>query len=271
MLQESPFDVLAETYDSDFTKSSIGKLQRKRVWKLLVPILQSYNRTLKILEINCGTGEDALYFAEMGHAVFATDASAVMIEKAQQKLYASKIKSDQIKFIQCGFGGLTDHFKNEKFDFVFSNFGGINCIDENAVKKLSKDLSSITTLNGYLFLTVMSRLCLWEIFYYSFKRKFSSAFRRQKKFINFKVNSSSMPVFYYSPQSLKKLFQSEFKPVRTYPVGLFIPPSYLEKQFLNRRHWLARLSRWEEIWGKYFLFSSLADHFCIVLKRNGQE
>jgi SAM-dependent methyltransferase len=271
MLQESPFDILAETYDSDFTKSSIGKLQRKRVWRVLTPILQSYNRPLKILEINCGTGEDALHFAEMGHSVIATDASEVMIEKSRRKLKASKFSKDQIKFVQCSFGGVADHFKNEKFDLVFSNFGGINCIDENAVKQLSKDLSSIIALNGYLFLTVMSRLCLWEIVYYSFKRKFSSAFRRRKKSVLFRINSSSMPVFYYSPQDLKKLFQSEFKPVQTYPVGLFIPPSYFEKQFLNRRHWLNRLNRWEEIWGKYSLFSSLADHFCIVLKKNGQE
>jgi SAM-dependent methyltransferase len=269
MLQGSPFDILAETYDSDFTESSIGKLQRRRVWKLLAPILQSQNKPLKILEINCGTGEDALHFAEMGHAVIATDASQVMIEKAQQKLYASKISKHQIKFIQCSFGGLLDHFKNEKFDLIFSNFGGINCIGENEVEQLCNDLSSITALNGYLFLTVMSQSCLWEIFYYSCKGKFSTAFRRQKKSVPFKVNGSSMPVFYYSPQKLKKLFQSKFKPMQAYPVGLFIPPSYLEKKFLNHWSWLSRLDRWEEIWGKYSLFSSFADHFCIALKRNG--
>jgi hypothetical protein len=106
--------------------------------------------------------------------------------------------------------------------------------------------------------------------YYTFKGKFSTAFRRQKSSVLFKVNGSSIPVFYYSPRSIKRLFQPEFKPVQTYPVGLFIPPSYLEKQFFNRRHWLDRLNHWEEIWGNS-MFSSLADHFCIVLKRNGQE
>jgi SAM-dependent methyltransferase len=271
MLQQSPFDILAEAYDSDFTKSSIGRLQRKRVWKILTPILRSYNRPLKILEINCGTGEDALHFAEMGHIVTATDESGVMIEKAQQKLFASKINSAPIKFIQCSFSELTDHFKDEKFDVVFSNFGGINCIDENMVQLLSKDLFSITAINSHLFLTVMGSSCLWEILYYSFKGKFNTAFRRQKKVVSFKVNDSVMRVFYYSPQHIKKLFQPEFKPVQSYPVGLFIPPSYLEKQFLNRQNWLNRLGHWEEIWSKYSLFSSLGDHFCIVLKRNGQE
>ncbi len=270
MLKESPFDILAETYDSDFTQSRIGKLQRKRVWEILMPVLQSYNHPLKILEINCGTGEDALRLAEIGHTVIATDASKVMLEKAQQKLYSSKINSDHIQFIQCGFSELTDHFADEKFDLVFSNFGGINCVDENDIIQLGKDLSNITSSNARLFLVVMSRFCLWEIFYYSFKGKLSTAFRRKKKSLLFNVNGSSMPVFYYSPQDIKRLFQSKFKPVQTYPVGLFIPPSYLEKQFLNRQHWLNRLNRWEESLGKYSIFSPLADHYCIVLKQDKQ-
>src|SRR4051794_8659360 len=101
MLVQPPFDILAETYDADFTQSQIGKLQRKRVWKFLKDVLRTYNRPLQILEINCGTGEDALKLATMGHTVIATDASKVMIEKAQQKLETSNISSDQVEFLQC--------------------------------------------------------------------------------------------------------------------------------------------------------------------------
>jgi hypothetical protein len=53
--------------------------------------------------------------------------------------------------------------------------------------------------------------------------------------VQFNINGYSMPVFYYSPRDLKKLFQSKFKLVETHPAGLFIPPSYLEKQFSKRR------------------------------------
>lgn len=270
MLVQPPFDILAETYDADFTQSQIGKLQRKRVWKFLNGVLQIYNRPLKILEINCGTGEDALKLAILGHTVIATDASKVMIEKAQQKLEASNISSDQIQFLQCSFSELKQNFQNKKFDLVFSNFGGINCIDETEIVKLSNDLFSMIDPNGYLFLTVMSRSCLWEIFYYVLKGKWNTAFRRQKKSVRFNVNGSSMPVYYYSPDELKKLFQLKFKHVKTYPVGLFIPPSYLEKPFLNRRHWLNKLNGWEEKLSKYSMFSSLADHYCIILKRHKQ-
>ena len=79
MLEASPFDTLAETYDADFSSSAIGLMQRKRVWKWLVPLLNESGRSLNILEINCGTGEDAIRLASMGHRVIATDASAAMI------------------------------------------------------------------------------------------------------------------------------------------------------------------------------------------------
>ena len=270
MLVQSPFDILAETYDADFTQSQIGKLQRKRVWKFLDAILQTSGKSLKILEINCGTGEDAIRLAAMGHAVIATDASEIMIEKAQRKRELSNISSIQIEFIQSSFDELKQSFNDEKFDLVFSNFGGINCIDKAGITKLSNDLFSITNPDGYLFLTVMSRFCLWEILYYTSKGKLSTAFRRQQKEVQFKVNGSSIPVYYYSPRDLKKLFQSKFKLVETHPAGLFIPPSYLEKQFSKRPHWLNRLNRWEERLGKYRMFSPLADHYCIILKQDKQ-
>jgi len=270
MLAQSPFDILAETYDADFTRSQIGKLQRERVWKFLQTILQASGKPLKILEINCGTGEDALKLAAMGHNVVATDASEIMIETALQKLTTSTINNDRIAFIQCSFDELPQNFKGEKFDLVFSNFGGINCIDKAGIKKLSNDLFSITNPGGYLFLTVMSRFCLWEILYYTSKGKLNTALRRMQRNVQFNVNGYSIPVFYYSPRDLKKLFESKFTLMETYPAGLFIPPSYLEKQFSKHPQWLKRLNRWEEQLGRYSMFSPLADHYCIILKKDKQ-
>lgn len=265
MLTQSPFDILAQTYDADFTHSHIGKLQRERVWKILHTLLYKENRLLKILEINCGTGEDALKLAAMGHSVIATDASGVMIAKAQEKSYSSGVDRNYIHFMQCSFSELKQNFLKEKFDIVFSNFGGLNCVDEEEIKKLSNDLYSLLSPNGYLVFNIMGRSCLWEILYYSLRGKLKTAFRRSKTSVNFKINGSSMPVFYYSPQHIKKLFRTKFKTVQTHPVGLFIPPSYLEQQFLKRKRLLNTLNYWETIFGNWSLLSSFADHFCIIM------
>lgn len=255
------FDTLAQNYDVDFTTSRIGQLQRKRVHFFLTAVLNRMNRPLKILEINCGTGEDALWLASLGHNVTATDASSVMIEKAKAKLQQS-LTVPGVKFLQCPFNELINEFGNEKFDLIFSNFGGLNCIDANALKQLSNDLSGLTKENGELFFVIMAKYCAWEIAYYCMKAKFKTAFRKIKKQTGFAIDKTTMPVYYYSPGEIKKIFSRQFNYNNKKPVGFFIPPSYLENHFKTREKQLQRLNRWEEKFPPGVL-AGFADHYCI--------
>ena len=68
----SSFDTAAAMYDDTFTYSVIGKLQRQYVHLHLTNILNE-TKPKKILEINCGTGEDAIWLAKQNYKVTATD------------------------------------------------------------------------------------------------------------------------------------------------------------------------------------------------------
>ena len=271
ILQEQPFDIMANTYDEDFSHTHIGKLQREKVWEKLLPVLHTYNRHLDILEINCGTGEDALRLAAMGHSVIATDASAVMIEKAKCKAGQFAGNNYKVQFIQCSFEGLQSHIFENRFDLVFSNFGGLNCIDEEALKVLSKTLSNLITPGGHLFFVLISRFCAWETGYYLLRGRFKTAFRRWQKQVSFTVSGNTIPVYYYSPASFKKLFHPEFAYINSFAVGLFVPPSYLEPFFLKRQALLGKLSSLENKLAVSSAMCRLSDHYCIVLKKNEQE
>jgi ubiquinone/menaquinone biosynthesis C-methylase UbiE len=266
MLTKTPFDILAKTYDQNFVQSRTGQLQREKVWHYFTPFLNGRNRPLRILEINCGTGEDAIRLAQMGHQVIGTDASSSMIEISEQK--AERLKMDNVQFMQCSFNEISSYFSKQKFDLVFSNFAGINCANHHEIVQLGKDFYSLLRPDGNLFLVALSRFCLWELFYYTAKIKPGIAFRRLKKNNSFIVGGHSMPVYYYSPAGLKKLFSPYFEQDQAYPVGLFLPPTYLETSFLKYPSWLDKLNRWEYGPGKHSLFSSLADHFCIILKKH---
>ena len=260
------FDVLAQNYDVEFTTSRIGQLQRNRVRFFLTALLNKMNRPLKILEMNCGTGEDALWLASLGHTVTAADASAVMIDKAKTKLQQTA-SLPGVQFFQCPFHELANEFKNERFDLVFSNFGGLNCIDSTAMTILSKDLSSLLKENGELFFVIMAKYCAWEIGYHCLKAKFTIALRRIKKQTDFIIDKTMMPVYYYSPGTVRKLFSQQFNYENKKPVGIFIPPSYLEYHFKAREKQLQRLNRWEE---KCSLeaFAAFADHYCISFTKS---
>jgi ubiquinone/menaquinone biosynthesis C-methylase UbiE len=66
------FDSIADQYDDIFTHSLIGRAQRDVVWDALKKTFRPGER---VLEINCGTGEDALFLSKMGVSVHACDAS----------------------------------------------------------------------------------------------------------------------------------------------------------------------------------------------------
>ena len=263
----TPFDEMANTYDADFTSSGIGLLQRQRVWSLLTQVLKESAVSLKILEINCGTGEDAIMMARSGHQVIATDASPAMIGKAMDKANGLGIDSAKLQFIVCPFEEISRKFEGQKFDLIFSDFGGLNCINKDALKSLCHDLRNLTGENGKLFLVLLGKYCLWEIAHYSLRGKFSTAFRRLKRKVNFSSNGFGIQVYYYSPGNLKKICSPGFSLVKKFPVGLFIPPSYLNGKYATDPVKLKKFEKREGRYG-YAVFANLADHYCAIFNKN---
>ena len=78
----APFDTVAAEYDAAFTDHVLGRWLRGAVWKHLDAAFQPGDR---VLELGCGTGEDALHLAQRGVHVHATDAAETMVHLADQK------------------------------------------------------------------------------------------------------------------------------------------------------------------------------------------
>lgn len=259
-----PFDHIATTYDNLFTQSMIGQLQRKRVWSYLETITPELPG-LDILELNCGTGEDAILFSEKGFNIIATDISEEMLsitqEKVQQYSLQNKISSHYLDL-----ESFDDTLFNKKFDLVFSNFGGLNCIPPAALEKLIDRVPVILSPGGRFIGVIMGKHCIWETLYFLMKFQFAKAFRRwTKKSVHADLNGVSIKTWYYSPSQLKHWTKNKFRIKNILPVGLSVPPSYLENFFSKRRRSLLRLNSLEKRLGKISLFAPYADHYIIDL------
>ena len=116
------FDVAAPLYDNIFTYSNIGKAQRKLVFKYLKPII-SQGKKLSILELNCGTGADAIVFANMNHEVIATDISEGMIAVAKAKEHPKNLQF-KVKDINTITSKTVCHDNNNYFlgDYLWVTF-----------------------------------------------------------------------------------------------------------------------------------------------------
>lgn len=259
---KADFDHIATNYDASFTNTLIGKAQRNLVYASLEAIFPSL-KGINVLEINCGTGADALRFSEQGANVIATDISPSMINYAIEK----SIEKNNVSFEVLDINKLTTFHPEKTFDLIFSNFGGLNCLTESEITQFLKTASNRLTANGKICMVIMPEKCAWETVYFLAKFKFKSAFRRGKKNgVPANVEGKDVWTFYYSPKKIQSL-ATQFKTVRLNPIGLFVPPSYLEPIFKKRPQKLEKLFIKDLKRVKNERFSSVSDHYFICLEK----
>ena len=260
----SAFDQAAIGYDTNFTFSQIGKAQREIVHKYLDEIFPG-NKQINILELNCGTGEDAIYFAKRGYSVLATDISINMLNVARQKVESENLNNN-IKLRQMDILKIRDENFEHKFDLIFSNFGGLNCIDSSGLEKFSYSIKKHLNKSGRLIFVIMSDYCIWEKIYFLIKLNFKESKRRKNKSgVKANLDGSNVRTYYYSPREIEKVFNHSFNLISKKPVGFFIPPSYLNKSFSQRPKAFNFLKKLESTFYKYSFLSSFSDHFIIDL------
>jgi SAM-dependent methyltransferase len=258
----APFDALAESYDQIFTDSLIGRAQRNATWRYLDGTFLPGQR---VLELNCGTGVDALHLAERSVQVDAFDVSAAMIGVANRRPVSGRLP---VRFEVLATEDLgTIH---SVYDGAFSNFGGLNCVRD--LRPVAHNLARLVRPTGHVVLCLASHFCFWETAWWLARGKPAKAFRRLRKGgVTAELAPSSVVHVHYLPvHELRHLFAPEFSLVAVHGIGLFVPPSYLEphvRRFPILLRVAASLDR---------LFSSLpglrcvADHVLLTFRRTPQ-
>ncbi|MBV1922886.1 MAG: class I SAM-dependent methyltransferase [Flavobacteriaceae bacterium] len=253
------FDKAAKNYDATFTYSSIGKAQRERVHHYLKQEIKS-KKKLSILELNCGTGEDAIFLTNQGHKVIATDISSEMITEATSK-------NDSITFLQQDITTITSETFTETFDLIFSNFGGLNCLSKEQLETFIDVSETLLKNNGKLVFVIMPKHCLWEQFYFFIKGDFKKMNRRKsKQEVVANVDDVNVPTWYFNPSELKTLTKNKFTLSLLKPIGISIPPSYLEPFFISKKRFLKLLISFEK-WLSSTFWSKFADHYIISFQK----
>ncbi|MBE7553566.1 MAG: class I SAM-dependent methyltransferase [Anaerolineales bacterium] len=285
------FDALAEAYDDDFTRSLLGQLLRPRVWDILA---RHFTAGQHILELACGTGEDAAWLARQGIHITATDGSVEMIKKAKAKAeeqrtasaerqaggagetnVLGRIEVEQVSLQQVAggyFGGPPPALSlsngsavgGRLFDGVFSNFGGLNTIGE--WRGLAAALAEIVKPGGVVILVPMGPICPWEIFWYLVHGQPKTALRRfARQGAPAKIGGSVIPIWYPSAWRLQADFAPWFRHQRTESLGLWLPPSYLD-HWVNTWPALFRwLNRLEKVTARFS--GGWGDHYVTVFER----
>jgi SAM-dependent methyltransferase len=251
------FDTLAPDYDASFTVTPLGTLLRQAVWRRLDA---SFAPGQRVLELGCGTGEDAVHLASHGVRVLATDASPVMVETARRKVAAAGL-GEMVDARRMGMeevGTLAG-----TFDGAFSDFGGLNCVAD--LGGIAQGLAALLPPGAPVLLCVMGPLVPWEWIWYLSKLQPGKAFRRLRPG---GVAWRGITVRYPSIRTLRRAFAPAFRLRRVSGVGAFLPPTYVEGWTRRHPRALSLLERWEGRLAAVAPFPWLADHYLAELVRS---
>jgi len=258
----APFDTVAERYDESFTESLIGRAQRRQVWEELDRVFAPGQR---ILEINCGTGVDAVHLAARDVEVWACDSSSRMLEVARRRVDSAWLAAD-VHLHRVATEQLQSLQPSGSFDGAFSNFGGLNCVEDlNAV---ARHLASMLKPAAPVVLCLMGRYVAWEIIWFTLHGRPGKAVRRLRdQPLHVSVGNGSVLCWYRSVQDLRRAFRPYFRLRHWRGVGVSVPPTYLERQAGRYPGIMRVLERVDPYLGCTPLVRTLADHLLLTLER----
>lgn len=254
----SPFEDLAASYDDTFTRSSIGRRMRAAVWRRLDA---AFPAGARVLELGCGTGEDAVHLAGRGVHVVATDPAEAMVRETRSKAERTGV-TDLVTTLALDAGRLDEADLDGPFDGAFSNFGALNCVADLA--PVSAGLSRHVRPGGRVILCLLGRYVPWEWAWFLARGDRRSAFRRLAPG---GTVWRGLRVSYPPLRKLRGVFAPGFRYAGARAIGAFVPPSYAEATATRHPRLLAALDALERRVEAVPPFPSFADHVLLELER----
>ena len=260
MQVSAAFSSQATVFDALDKANPVIRWMRHRVQQHVLRFAKPGGR---VLELNCGTGIDALFFAEKGFTVHATDNAPGMLQELDKKKenssYASRITAQRLSFNEL------EKLGREKFDHVFSDFGGLNCA--NDLSSVLKKIPPLLEPDGRITLVIMPPVCPWEMLQF-FKGNFHLARRRfSKSGAGSNVEGTSFKTWYYFPSYVHKALKNDCRLLALEGLASVCPPPYMENFAKRFPRTLRFLQRWDERLCALPPFRSWADHFIITLEK----
>ncbi len=193
----------------------------------------------RILELNAGTGTDAVQLAQRGYLVHATDIAPGMLNRLARKVDELGLQ-DRVTMETRSFLSLED-VPGAPFDAVFSNLGGLNCVPD--LTPIVQQMPKVLRPGGIVTWVLMSHICLWEIAE-ALRGNFSLAFRRfSRGAVRAQLEGLHFDVYYFAPGRVMRWFSPDFEVLALEGLSV-ITPTAESKNFAKRYGRIYRLLSW---------------------------
>jgi ubiquinone/menaquinone biosynthesis C-methylase UbiE len=251
------FSRTAEKYDAFAEDHPHLTRMRNKVYAHLERFLPS---GASILELNAGSGVDAVYLAQEGYFVHATDVAPGMLARFRDKVDRLGLQ-ERVTIQACSFTEL-EKVQAGPFDAVFSNMGGLNCLPD--LSPVIKNLSKVLRPGGLVTWVLMPSVCLWEMAEI-FRGHPKLAFRRfLRGGTRSHLEGLYFNVYYFSPKQTLTWFDDNYQLLNVEGLSVITPTA--ESKNLAKRYpriynalawlddFLAPHAPWRS-WGDFYILS----------------
>lgn len=121
MTDDIHFDHLAERFERKIYGSEKGDLRLQLLWDDMltaIPVLQSKDKPLRVLDVGGGLGQISQRLAACGHHVVLSEPAAPMLERAKNLFVENGIDTANVQFLQASIQQLPDLLPAQPFDLV---------------------------------------------------------------------------------------------------------------------------------------------------------
>ncbi len=255
------FSNIAQDYEALDETSGLVYWMRERIRKNFAKTRIGDNH---ILEINCGSGIDAVYFAKKGYKVHATDIAEGMVSYIASKIASEKLEGQ----LACELLSFEDlhTLKGKEFTHVFSNFGGLNCSPLHELKSVFGSFKEVLAPKGRITLVIMPKICIWE--FLKILKGDRTAFRRlKKKGVLANIKGEKVRTYYHSAREIKKMLATDFTDFRIENI-CFLAPTGNHLQFYEKHPFLFKiLSSLDTMTNKIPFLRGYGDYYIISAKK----
>jgi SAM-dependent methyltransferase len=260
------FAPLAQGYDERFAHRELGRWLRARVHERLAQVLPAGGR---VLDLGCGSGEDALWLAGRGHPVEALDVSPAMLRTAETKARAAGL-AGRIRFRQQDLDQGVDPQAGPAAAALL-DFGALNAVADRPA--LARRLHAALSPGAPLVAVVMGPLCPWEIASELLHLRPFRAFRRLRSGRRARLPGGGAAdgprVFYPTPGRLAADLSPWFRRLALRGIGTLLPASAMGGLVERWPRLFAALRPLDAGLGDRAASAWLSDHYEMLLVREG--
>lgn len=251
------FSRKAGVYDAFGENHPVMARMRRKFYDHLTAVMPPGGR---LLEINAGTGADAVELVRRGFTVHATDIAPGMLAAVEEKIarddLAGRLTVEPLSFTDL------NRVHGAPYDGLYSNSGGLNCIaDLTSVTRLLPD---VLRPGARITWVIMPRVCPWELAVIPKDPRVGTRRLRGQTLAH--VEGVHFMTYYFSAAQTRRAFGPRFRALRLEGLSVFTPTADNKTFAMNHPRLFAALCRLDDALSPRWPFNGWGDFYILSLE-----